>query len=283
MTVLYNQPLSKYSSFRTGGMADVILFPETKEELIKAMNEYPNAPVFGNLSNTLVKDGGIKGGIIITTKMNGIFVSDREITANTGATLSAVALAAKESSLTGCEFLYGIPGTVGGGVYMNAGAYGGEISQIITGAVVITKGGQEKILSPSELSLSYRHSALEESGDILVSATFGLKKGNAFEIAEKMTTLMDKRISSQPLDKPSCGSTFKRPTGYFAAKLIEDCGLKGKSVGDACVSPKHAGFVVNNGNATSADILSLISFIKKTVFEQTGVNLEEEIRIIGLD
>ena len=281
MITRHNEPLAKYSSFRTGGKAANIIFPESTEEFATALRENPGAAVLGNLSNTLVLDGGIDGTVIITTKLNSVSVNGNTVTAAAGASLTSVAVAARDASLAGCEFLYGIPGTVGGGVFMNAGAYGGEIADIIENAVVFTPDGKVTTLSKGDLDLGYRTSKLQSTRYILLSAAFSLQSGNREVISSAMDDLMNRRMTTQPLDKPSCGSTFKRPAGNFAGKLISDCGLKGMSVGGAQVSEKHAGFIVNSGGATSRDILDLVQLVKKTVFEKTGVLLEEEIRIIG--
>ena len=281
MITRHNEPLAKYSSFRTGGKAAKIIFPESTEEFVTALRENPGAAVLGNLSNTLVLDGGIDGTVIITTKLNSVSVNGNTVTAAAGTSLTSVAVAARDASLAGCEFLYGIPGTVGGGVFMNAGAYGGEIADIIENAVVFTPDGKVTTLSKDDLDLGYRTSKLQSTRYILLSAAFSLQSGNKEVISSAMDDLMNRRMTTQPLDKPSCGSTFKRPAGNFAGKLISDCGLKGMSVGGAQVSEKHAGFIVNSGGATSRDILDLVQLVKKTVFEKTGVLLEEEIRIIG--
>lgn len=281
MITRHNEPLAKYSSFRTGGKAANIIFPESTEEFVTALRENPGAAVLGNLSNTLVLDGGIDGTVIITTKLNSVSVNGNTVTAAAGASLTSLAVAARDASLAGCEFLYGIPGTVGGGVFMNAGAYGGEIADIIENAVVFTPDGKVTTLSKDDLDLGYRTSKLQSTRYILLSAAFSLQSGNKEVISPAMDDLMNRRMTTQPLDKPSCGSTFKRPAGNFAGKLISDCGLKGMSVGGAQVSEKHAGFIVNSGGATSRDILDLVQLVKKTVFEKTGVLLEEEIRIIG--
>lgn len=283
MIIRENESLARYSSFKTGGNADVVLFPESSEELEDALREYPSAVIFGNMSNTLIRDGGIDGAVIITSRMNEVSVSGSTVTAQSGASLSSVATAARDASLTGAEFLYGIPGTVGGGVFMNAGAYEHEISMIFDSAEVIDEKGDRRLLKPEEMEFGYRSSVLQRRPFVLLSAVFSLKNGDKKEISETMNTLINKRIASQPLDKPSCGSTFKRPAGHFAGKLISDCNLKGVSIGGAQVSEKHAGFIINKGGATSRDILDLIELVKKTVFEKTGVRLEEEIRIIGRD
>ena len=281
MITRHNEPLAKYSSFRTGGKAANIIFPESTEEFVTALRENPGAAVLGNLSNTLVLDGGIDGTVIITTKLNSVSVNGNTVTAAAGASLTSVAVAARDASLAGCEFLYGIPGTVGGGVFMNAGAYGGEIADIIENAVVFTPDGKVTTLSKDDLDLGYRTSKLQSTRYILLSAAFSLQSGNKEVISSAMDDLMNRRMTTQPLDKPSCGSTFKRPAGNFAGKLISDCGLKGMSVGGAQVSEKHAGFIVNSGGATSRDRLDLAQLVKKTLIEKTGVLLEEEIRIIG--
>lgn len=235
MITRHNEPLAKYSSFRTGGKAANIIFPESTEEFVTALRENPGAAVLGNLSNTLVLDGGIDGTVIITTKLNSVSVNGNTVTAAAGASLTSVAVAARDASLAGCEFLYGIPGTVGGGVFMNAGAYGGEIADIIENAVVFTPDGKVTTLSKDDLDLGYRTSKLQSTRYILLSAAFSLQSGNKEVISSAMDDLMNRRMTTQPLDKPSCGSTFKRPAGNFAGKLISDCGLKGMSVGGAQV------------------------------------------------
>lgn len=281
MTVLKDESMKNRSSFRTGGRADTVVLPENEEELIQAVREYKGAYILGNLSNTLVTDGGIRGAVIITTGVKGLYEKDGTIHAACGETLSSLAAFALKSSYTGLEFSYGIPGTVGGGIYMNAGAYGGEMKDVVKSVRLYSPEKGVFELAGSEMGFGYRKSILNHIDYTVLSASFELKKGNKEEIKAKMDELMAARKAKQPLEYPSCGSTFKRPEGYYAGKLIEECGLKGYSVGGAMVSEKHSGFVINYNSATSSDILSLIAYIKKTVYEKTGVRLEEEIKIIG--
>ncbi len=280
-----NEPMSAHTSFKIGGEAEYFVEPASSSELLSVLSaaEELGIPVTltGNGSNLLVSDGGIEGAVISTLKMNKITLLDENrIFAEAGASLTALCLFAKEQGLSGLEFAYGIPGSVGGAVFMNAGAYGGDMSQVtesvesISGDAVISRGAEE-------LSLSYRHSAYTDNGEIIVGAVFTLSKGDRAEISEKMDTLMQKRKTSQPLDFPSAGSTFKRPEGYFAAALIDECGLKGAAVGGAEVSRKHAGFVINRQNATCSDVLALIEKIKAEVFRKKGVRLETEVIFTG--
>ena len=281
MITRHNEPLAKYSSFRTGGKAANIIFPESTEEFVTALRENPGAAVLGNLSNTLVLDGGIDGTVIITTKLNSVSVNGNTVTAAAGASLTSVAIAARDASLAGCEFLYGIPGTVGGGVFMNAGAYGGEISGIFLRGVFLDKELREVTLEKGEMDFGYRKSVLAQNGYILLSAEFAGTPGESGAIREKAEGFMRARRQKQPLEYPSCGSAFKRPEGHYAGALIEQCGLKGVSVGGAYVSEKHAGFIVNKGGATASDVIALIKLVRDTVYERTGIMLEPEIRVIG--
>lgn len=282
-----NASMSKYTSFRTGGNADAMVIVENEEELksILCLFSKERVPhiILGNGSNILVKDGGYRGVIVkLGESFNSIKVKDNEITAHAGAKISAVAKEAMEHGLSGMEFASGIPGSVGGGVFMNAGAYGGEIKDIILSVRAITKdGSKEYEVSNEDMQLGYRHSTFQENGDIIISATFQLKLGEKRAIAAEMKELMDRRNQKQPVNLPSAGSFFKRPEGYFAGKLIQDSGLKGLSVGGAQVSPLHAGFIVNNGGATATDILNLMKLIQNTVFNKFGVKLEPEVRILG--
>ena len=280
-----NEPMSSHTSFKIGGAAEYFVEPANTEELNSVINAAKenniHVTVIGNGSNLLVSDKGIGGIVLSTLKMNEIkLLDDTHIFASAGASLTAVCLFAKKHSLTGLEFAYGIPGSVGGALYMNAGAYGGEMSQVVTSAKSLKNGETIKRLN-EELKLSYRHSVYSGNDEIITGVTFALSKGNVAEISDKMETLMSKRKTSQPLDYPSAGSTFKRPEGYYAAALIDECGLKGLSVGGAEVSRKHAGFVINRENATCADVLALIEKIKGEVKEQRGVNLETEVIYIG--
>ena len=238
--------------------------------------------VIGNGSNLLVGDGGIRGAVIqLYQRMQNISVEGTEMTLDCGALLSAAAAQAADASLEGLAFASGIPGTFGGAVVMNAGAYGGEMKDVLLTADVLTADLEVKTIPVEELDLSYRHSIVPEKGYIVLGGKLQLKKGNEQEIRERMAELAQQRREKQPLQYPSAGSTFKRPEGYFAGKLISDAGLKGKTIGGAQVSEKHAGFIVNIGGATTKDILDLIAFCQKTVQEQFGVTLETEVKIVG--
>ncbi|MBO7217686.1 MAG: UDP-N-acetylmuramate dehydrogenase [Clostridia bacterium] len=280
-----NEPMSQHTSFKIGGGAEYFVEPSSVDELSKILktteeNGVPTT-VIGNGSNLLVSDLGIEGVVVSTLKMKGIRLLDEtHIFAEAGASLTAVCLFAKNNSLGGLEFAYGIPGSVGGALYMNAGAYGGEMSDVVESAQSLSHG---EIVERSieELSLSYRHSVYTDNNEVIVGVTFKLQKGDARQIEEKMNTLMQKRKTSQPLDYPSGGSTFKRPEGYYAAALIDKCGLKGLSVGGAEVSKKHAGFVINRENATCDDVLTLVEKIKEIVFSKKGVKLQTEIIHLG--
>lgn len=287
-TVLLNEPMSLHTSFRTGGPAEVFIKAESTENIISAIDiakKYNKQYIItGNGSNILVKDGGIDGIVInIGNEMSKIKCDGTKIYAQAGAMLSALATAAADEELTGLEFASGIPGTVGGAVFMNAGAYDGEIKDVIEYADVIDSEGNTHRLIKDELELSYRHSVIAEKNMIVVGAMFNLNKGIKKNITDKMADFAKRRRDKQPLNYPSAGSTFKRPEGYFAGKLIEDSGLKGKTVGGAQVSEKHAGFVVNIGNATSGDIITLMEFCIETVYNKFGVKLEPEVRILGKD
>ena len=287
-TVLLNEPMSLHTSFRTGGPAEVFIKAESTENIISAIDiakKYNKQYIItGNGSNILVKDGGIDGIVInIGNEMSKIKCDGTKIYAQAGAMLSALATAAADEELTGLEFASGIPGTVGGAVFMNAGAYDGEIKDVIEYADVIDSEGNTHRLIKDELELSYRHSVIAEKNMIVVGAMFNLNKGIKKNITDKMADFAKRRRDKQPLNYPSAGSTFKRPEGYFAGKLIEDSGLKGKTVGGAQVSEKHAGFVVNIGNATSSDIITLMEFCIETVYNKFGVKLEPEVRILGKD
>lgn len=285
--LLQDEPMKKHTTFRIGGSADYYAEPDMSQiskliEMAKAC-DMP-VTVIGNGSNLLVGDKGIRGLVIgigkgmseITAQGNG-----RIITAGAGAILAAVAAKAADASLSGLEFASGIPGSVGGAVVMNAGAYGGEIKDVLIDATVLTAEGELKTVTRDELDLSYRHSIVQEKGYIVLSARFRLTPKPKDEIKSYMAELRTKRVEKQPLEYPSAGSTFKRPEGYFAGKLIMDAGLRGYSVGDAQVSEKHCGFVVNKGEATAADVLTLIKDVQETVLKQFGVKLEPEVKMIG--
>lgn len=239
--------------------------------------------MIGNASNLIVKDGGIRGLTIILTRMNQIHASGNKVVAEAGAAIIATTKVACGASLTGLEFAAGIPGSVGGAVFMNAGAYDGEMSEVVETVTVLTPAGQLKTLDHDELDFGYRHSTIQDYDDIVVSATFGLKRGNQTKIQARMDELNTLRAAKQPLEWPSCGSVFKRPTGYFTGKLIHDAGLQGHRIGGAEVSKKHAGFIINVDHATATDYMDMIHYVQKVVFERFGVHLQTEVRIIGED
>lgn len=278
-----NVPMSKYTTFRTGGNADIMICPTTIEELKSVVKFFAEVKipyyVLGNGSNLLVSDNGIKRPIIFIGKeIAEIEVFENCISARAGAKLSAVARIAAENSLTGFEFAAGIPGTIGGALIMNAGAYGGEMKDVVEAVSFLSPDGEEYIVSGEEMEFGYRTSALSGTDCIILGATLNLKNGNKHEIEEKMSELASKRREKQPLEFPSAGSTFKRPEGYFAGALIESCNLKGKTIGGAQVSEKHAGFIINKGDATTSDIVELIEFVKDTVYSEHGVMLEPEVK-----
>ena len=278
--------LKDYTSFKIGGKADLMVFPDSEDKIIAIIKEInkESTPslVIGKGSNMLISDNGFKGVVINTCRFDKIsLVDDETIYCQSGASLSRLCRFALENSLTGLEFAFGIPGTAGGAAYMNAGAYGGEMVDVLVSCEHITPDGTKSVYSGNELDLSYRHSVYSNSNLFILSLTLKLKKGNADEIKAKMDELMFKRKEKQPLEYPSAGSTFKRPEGgYFAAALLDECGLKGYSVGGAQVSEKHAGFVINKGNATCDDVKKLIDYCQKTVMTNKGVHIEPEIRII---
>ncbi|MGG3965596.1 UDP-N-acetylmuramate dehydrogenase [Heyndrickxia faecalis] len=285
--ILEDEPLSKYTFTKTGGKADILIFPETYEEVQKtvrfaSLNGVPYT-ILGNGSNLIIKDGGIRGIVLILTRLAKISHTGNDITAQCGAAIIDVSRYALKQKLTGLEFACGIPGSVGGALYMNAGAYGGEVKDVLKSALVLTKTGEMKRLERSDLSFQYRKSSIAENGEIALEGTFSLEPGDAQEIKAKMDELTDLRESKQPLEYPSCGSVFKRPPGYFAGKLIQDSGLQGKRIGGVEVSTKHAGFMVNVGGGTATDYMNLIQFVQKTVKEKFGVDLETEVKIIGED
>ena len=282
-----NEPLAPYCSMKVGGKAKHTVFPDGPDGLAEALRKYrfggERCIVVGNCSNLVFPDEGFDGAVIITSGINGVKADGSVINAECGATLTSLARNAAKYSLAGFEFCFGIPGTVGGGVYMNAGAYGGDITQRITGCTVLDRNLDRAELPPEALELGYRTSSVEKNGYTVLSATFSGVPGDRDAIGAKMDELMAKRKSSQPLEYPSCGSAFKRPEGHYAGALIEQCGLKGVSVGGAQVSEKHAGFIINKGGATANDVKDLVELIQKTVLENTGVKLEPEIRFIDTE
>lgn len=285
MEIKKNEPMKNHTSFKIGGPADEFC-EVTSEEEIKRLIDYASErgvpyTVMGNGSNLLVADGGIRGLVIkIARGFDEISVGGEKITAQSGALLSRIASAAYRNSLTGLEFASGIPGTLGGGIYMNAGAYGGELKDVIESVTYLDNG--EIITKTADmLEFGYRKSSFTDKDYIILSAELKLKKGDPDEIKEKTDDYRQRRTSKQPLDMPSAGSTFKRPEGYFAGKLIEDSGLKGFKIGGAQVSEKHSGFVVNAGGATAADVKALIEHIQKTVKEKFGVEMKTEVKMLG--
>lgn len=284
--VLTNEPMKKYTTFKIGGSADVIVKPETKEQLaqiIRLCNE-KSVPyyILGNGSNLLVSDEGYRGIIIqLYKQFNEIKVEGNHITAQSGALLATIANKALKESLTGFEFAHGIPGTLGGAMVMNAGAYGGEMKQVVKSCEVMTSEGEILSLTLDELELGYRSSIIQKKHYIVLSATISLEKGDEEVISSMMKDFAGRRRDKQPLEKPSAGSTFKRPEGHFAGKLIMDSNLRGYRVGDAMVSDKHCGFVVNMGEATSKDVLQLIHDVQEVVKKQFNVELEPEVKMLG--
>ena len=283
--LLLNEPMKKHTTFKVGGTADIFVIPKVTEiasvvEICKSFGE--PVTIIGNGSNLLVGDGGIRGIVLnIGKNMKKIEIEGDTLKIEAGASLAATAAAAAKAGLTGLEFASGIPGTFGGAVVMNAGAYGGEMKDVLVSVSVLDKNGQVKQLSKEELGLSYRHSIIPERGYLILNGVLRLKKGDSKAIKGRMEELREKRIEKQPLEYPSAGSTFKRPDGYFAGKLIMDAGLSGFSVGDAAVSTKHCGFVINKGNATAADICELMDKIVQIVEEKYQVTLEPEVKKVG--
>ena len=284
--VVTKEPMKKHTTFRTGGPAAYYVTPFSEKEIAAVVSlcrrEHVPYYILGNGSNLLVSDKGYDGVMISMTKgFSGIEVQDQTVTAGSGALLSRIAKAALEESLTGLEFAAGIPGTLGGAVVMNAGAYGGEMKQVLQSVSVLTKDGQVKELPAEGLELGYRKSCIQREEYIVLSAKLLLKKGEKAEIQAQMEDLAARRREKQPLEYPSGGSTFKRPEGYFAGKLIEDAGLKGFTVGGAQVSEKHSGFVINRNNATSSEVYELCRQVQARVQEKFGVNLEMEVKRLG--
>lgn len=286
-SVLFDETMKKHTTFKIGGPAEIFIDAGSKEEVLAAIElcHKNNLPfmIIGNGSNLLVSDKGISGAVIcVGNRMKNIEVKDNVMYAECGALLSVVSNTAQKHSLSGLEFAAGIPGTLGGGVYMNAGAYGGELKDVVRRVTYIDDEGNIKKAEENELDFSYRHSMFSDKNFVILEAELELKAGDAEKIRAEMTELNKRRCEKQPLEFPSAGSTFKRPEGYFAGKLIQDSGLSGYTIGGAKVSEKHAGFVINNGDATAQDVLNLIAHIQKTVFEKFGVNLETEVRLIGI-
>ena len=284
--VLTDEPMKQHTTFRVGGNADFFVMPRTVLEIQEVLSlcaqEQMPYYILGNGSNLLVSDKGYRGLILqIYKEMNRIEVHGTRVKAQAGALLSKIGAAAYEAGLTGFEFASGIPGAVGGAVVMNAGAYGGEMKDVLESVTVITPEGKLLTLSNGELELGYRTSIVARKGYIVVEAVFELQTGDKKEIRARMDELKQQRTSKQPLEYPSAGSTFKRPEGYFAGKLIQDAGLRGFQIGGAQVSEKHCGFVINKSGATAADIAELIRQVSEQVMQQFGVKLEPEVKRLG--
>ena len=287
MRILENESMAKYSSFRIGGTAKRICFPETREELVsfvkKLREKGEKYAVFGNCSNVVFPDSGYDGTLILTTDLVDVLVYGNVIVADCGATMNKLAIVASRNSLKGAECLYGIPGTVGGGIAMNAGAYGGTISDHIIGVTVLTGDGEVKELSKAEMEFEYRNTTVLKKGYIVLGGRFIFEEGDEEEIRELMDKNMNSRKTKQPLSYPSAGSFFKRPEGYYAGALIEGAGLKGYRIGGAQVSELHAGFIINVGDATAKDVKRLSEYIQRHVKKEFGVELEREVQFFETD
>lgn len=284
--VQFNEPMKKHTTFKIGGCADILCEPETVDELkdilLLARQEGIKPMVIGNGSNLLVSDKGIRGIVIkIGEKMSEVRVERERICAGAGAKMKKISNAAQQSSLTGFECLSGIPGSFGGAIYMNAGAYGTEMADVLVEACVMTADGELVNVKKEDMQLGYRDSIFMHRDWIIISGVIELCRGERDKIDEKIKETTLARTQKQPIEMPSAGSVFKRPEGYFAGKLIEDCGLKGYSIGGAMISPKHAGFIVNYDNATAQDVTDLIKYTQDKVFEQFGVKIEPEIKLTG--
>ncbi|HFI0255474.1 TPA: UDP-N-acetylmuramate dehydrogenase [Streptococcus suis] len=283
--IRFDEPLKNYTYTKVGGAVDYLAFPRNRYEIVKIVEfaNRENLPwmVLGNSSNIIVRDGGIRGFVIRMDKLNSVTVSGYTIEAEAGANLIETTKVALFHSLSGFEFACGIPGSIGGAVYMNAGAYGGEIAHILVSAQVLTPAGYVETIEGRDLRFGYRSSILQENGAIVLSAKFALKPGNHTVIKQEMDRLTHLRELKQPLELPSCGSVFKRPLGHFAGQLIMEAGLKGHRIGGVEVSEKHAGFMVNVADGTAKDYEDLIAHVIQVVKESSGITLEREVRIIG--
>lgn len=278
-------PLSKYTFTKTGGKADFLAFPKNLAELKKLVqvsneNQIP-LTIIGNASNLIIRDGGITGLVIILTEMNSIKVENNKVSAQAGARIIDTAFKSAHAGLSGMEFAAGIPGSIGGAVFMNAGAYGGETQDVLDSVTVLTRNGEIKTYTNSEMEFSYRHSKVQDTKDIVVQATFKLKPKDKSAILDEMNYLNALRRYKQPLEYPSCGSVFKRPKGHFVGPMIIKAGLQGTQIGGAQNSMKHAGFIVNKDGATATDYLDLIHYIQKVIKEKYDIDLHTEVRIIG--
>ncbi|MEQ7090728.1 UDP-N-acetylmuramate dehydrogenase [Enterococcus gallinarum] len=285
IALLKDEALLNYTYTKTGGPADILAFPKSAKEVeqIVAYCRETDTPwlVLGNASNLIVRDGGIRGVVIMLSEMNQITVEDTTLIVEAGAKLIDTTYVALHESLTGFEFACGIPGSVGGAVFMNAGAYDGEIQDIFASCDVLLADGRVVTMMKEEMAFSYRHSTLQDQHAIILSARFDLAQGDQDQIKKRMDELMELRQLKQPLEYPSCGSVFKRPVGHFTGKLIQDAGLQGLKWGGAQISEKHAGFIVNVDHATATDYVELIAHIQQVIKERFDVQLETEVRIIG--
>lgn len=283
--IYINEPMNKHTTFRIGGSADVLVTPgvsETTAVLRLCKNHDIPVTIIGNGSNLLVGDQGIRGVVIeFGRPAEEIIIQGEQMHVTAGTMLSKAANEAAANGLSGLEFAAGIPGTVGGAVVMNAGAYGGEMKDVIRSVTVLTQEGEKRTLTLEELDLGYRHSCIPENNYIVLSAELSLQKADTEQIRAVMADLRERRVTKQPLEYPSAGSTFKRPEGYFAGKLIQDAGLRGYQVGGAQVSEKHCGFVINKGDASARDVRQLISDVQKKVYEEFHVQIEPEVKMIG--
>lgn len=285
LIVKENEPLSNYTYTETGGPADLLFFPQSTEEVAEIINwtrhEDYALTILGNASNLIVRDGGIRGVTLMLTELNNITIDGTRLTVESGASIIETSKVAYEYNLTGLEFACGIPGSTGGAVYMNAGAYEGEVKDVIEKVTLLSRDGKIFEVTNEEMEFSYRASKIQTTKDIVLDVTFKLKKGNQAQIKERMDELTFLRTSKQPLEYPSCGSVFKRPVGHFTGKLIQDAGLQGLTWGGAQISTKHAGFIVNIDGATATDYIELIEHIQEVILEQFDVVLEREVHIIG--
>ncbi|MEG1255105.1 UDP-N-acetylmuramate dehydrogenase [Clostridium sp.] len=281
------EPMKKHTSFKVGGSADLLVYPSNykmvRDIICTCKKNHVDYFILGNGSNLIVRDGGIRGVVIKLGHLNKVVVEDELVTAQCGAKLYTVADYALKNSLTGLEFASGIPGSIGGATAMNAGAYDGDMSKVVESAVVMDRDGEIRELNKTQLEFGYRSSAILKYGYIVLETRTRLSYGDEKSIKTRMDELAQLRHSKQPLEYASAGSTFKRPEGYFAGKLIQDSGLKGASIGDAQVSEKHSGFIINKGNATAKDILDLIEYVRTSVYEKYKVELHTEVRIVGED
>lgn len=280
-----NEPLYQYTYTKTGGSADFVAFPETIEEFCELIQHAKDKEipylVLGNASNLIVRDQGVEGLVIFTTHLNQIKIQENRLIVQSGASLKAMCAKACEHALSGLEFACGIPGSVGGAIYMNAGAYDGQIDEVFESVSVLTEKGTIETWYGEQMDFSYRHSILQTQKAIVLEACFRLEQGCPAQIQAKMDHLMELRRSKQPLEYPSCGSVFKRPKGYYTGALIQEAGLQGLTWGGAQISTKHAGFIVNIDHATAKDYEELIAYIQKVIQDRFGVHLEPEVRIIG--